>query len=262
MGFGQMNQALSKFLPLFLYPVGLTLLLLLLGILCYLFGRRRFGIILAFLAAVLLYVSSIPATAHFLARTLESRYEQPGSYSRVPAIVLLGGAGVPSLPPRRYPETNQNADRLMHAARLHRQGYARYIIPTGGKNTIIKDFEGSEAEINASLLRELFGIAPRDIIVETESRNTREHGPAVRAIMEQKKLPLEVIVVTSALHMPRAVKVFEKAGFTVHPAPTDFRADEILQRKVMNFMPQASALVQTTAVLHEYYGTAVYAILD
>lgn len=257
-----MNEALSKFLPLFLYPLGLTLLLLLLGVLFTLIGRRRFGIILAFLAAVLLYVSSIPATAHFLARTLESRYEQARSYPRVPAIVLLGGAGVPSLPPRRYPETNQNADRIMHAARLHRQGYARYIIATGGKNTVIKDFEGSEAEINASLLRELFGIAPGDIIVEKESKNTREHGPAVREIMEKKNLPLEVIVVTSALHMPRALKVFERAGFKVHPAPTDFRADETLQRKAMNFMPQASSLAQTTAVLHEYYGTAIYAILD
>lgn len=257
-----MNEALSKFLPLLLYPLGMTLLLLLLGILFYLFGRRRFAMFLTFLAALLLYASSIPATAHFLARTLEGRYEQPGSYSRVPAIVLLGGAGVPSLPPRRYPETNQNADRIMHAARLHRQGYARYIIPTGGKNTVIKDFEGSEAEINASLLRELFGIAPRDIMVETESKNTREHGPAVRKVMEEKKLSLEVIVVTGAMHMPRAVKVFEKAGFTVHPAPTDFRADKTLQRKGMNFMPQASALAQTTAALHEYYGMAVYAILD
>jgi uncharacterized SAM-binding protein YcdF (DUF218 family) len=83
----------------------------------------------------------------------------------------------------------------------------------------------------------------------------------VRSILQQRELPLDVIMVTSAMHMPRAAMVFESYGFTVYPAPTDFRADASFQKKAINYLPQAGALANTTAALHEYYGMLAYEIL-
>lgn len=118
------------------------------------------------------------------------------------------------------------------------------------------------AEVNADILAASLSVPSSVILLEERSRNTYEHAPNVRALLESRKLPLEVILVTSALHMHRSVLVFERHGFTVHPAPTDFLADEHLEPDVMSYLPQAGTLARTTAAVHEYVGLVAYNLLD
>jgi len=249
---------LSKFLPLPFYPAGMTFLLCLFCFLALLRGRRKWGLFFAGLALVVFTVSSLPVTSYLLTRSLEKQYLPRAEYPEASAIVLLGGAEVPPEPPRLYPETNMNADRILHAARLYRQKAAPYIIPTGGKFSNLKHYKGTAAEVSAELLTELFGVPREAILLEGKSRNTSDHGPAVRAILEGKGLPLTVILVTSARHMPRSVKVFEKAGFTFYPAPTDYSTNQESVLEVRSFIPTAEALDGTTRTLHEYYGLLAY----
>jgi uncharacterized SAM-binding protein YcdF (DUF218 family) len=249
-----------KFLPLLLYPAGLTALLALLGLLALIFGRRKKAVSFVVLAMVIFVGSSLPATSHFLNRSLEGRYLPLEEYPKVSAIVLLGGAEVPPNPPRVHPETNMNADRIMHAARLYHQGVAQYIIPTGGRFRLEKTYQGTAAEVSEALLAELFDVPREAILVEGESLITGDHGAAVRAVLEAKGLPLKVVVVTSARHMPRSVKVFEKSGIEFFPAPTDFGADAEYVWEARSFIPTAEALDGTTRALHEYYGLAAYRV--
>jgi uncharacterized SAM-binding protein YcdF (DUF218 family) len=256
-----MIHILSKFLPLPFYPVGLTAVLCFFTFMALLFKKTRSAAFYSFLAFVVLSVSSMPVTSHLLVRSLESAYSPQVKYARASAIVLLGGAGVPPLAPRIYPETGEAGDRIMHAARLYRQEAAPLMILTGGKISFLKEYEGSEAEVNEELLVELFDVPRSAILLDTMARNTHDHAPNVRSILQQRGLPLEVIVVTSAMHMPRAVMVFESYGFAVTPAPTDFRAEESFQKKAINYFPQVGALAGTTAALHEYYGMLAYELL-
>jgi uncharacterized SAM-binding protein YcdF (DUF218 family) len=253
--------AVYKFVPLLLYPAGMTFLLSLASLVALALKKKGRALFLVVLALTVFTVSALPVTSHVLTRSLEGQYLPQAEYSKASAIVLLGGAEVPPEPPRIHPETNVNGDRILHAARLYRQGAAPYIIPTGGKYRKLKHYRGTAAEVNAALLVELFGVPQEAILLEGESRTTGDHGRLVRAILEEKGLPLEVLLVTSASHMPRSVRVFEKAGFTLHPAPTDFSADEEFLWEVRSFIPTAEALDGTTRAVHEYYGLIAYRLL-
>jgi uncharacterized SAM-binding protein YcdF (DUF218 family) len=77
------------------------------------------------------------------------------------------------------------------------------------------------------------------------------------------------LLVTSALHMPRSLAIFEKQGFEVIPAPTDYEAvwadldeDEIPSPIywLQNMMPSATALELTTRTLKEYLGILIYGL--
>jgi uncharacterized SAM-binding protein YcdF (DUF218 family) len=197
----------------------------------------------------------------FLIRNLESKYNQAPHYPRVSAIVLLGGFTRPALPPRKYVEISEGGNRLLHAARLLKSGYAPFIICTGGKIPFLHDFPGSEARSMSGLLEELMGIDSSAIIIEDKAQNTHDHGPKIREIFEKRGFKKEIILVTSAMHMHRSVKVFRKYGFTVYPAPTDYWTEKKTNWNIFSFLPESGALNGSTVALHEYYGLFAYAIM-
>ncbi|MBD3422604.1 MAG: hypothetical protein GF398_21015 [Chitinivibrionales bacterium] len=248
----------SKLIPVFFYPLGFSLLLIAASGVLALFRKKKTSIILIVASVCTLYISSLSLTEHALVRSLESNYPQPISYPNATAIVLLGGAGRPAIPPRKYHETSHSADRILHAARLFKHRYAPRIITTGGRYHFIKAADVSEAQVNKSLLVELFGIDSSAVITENESLNTHDHPIKIADIINDLRLPHEIILVTSATHMHRSVLCFEKFGFIVHPAPTDFHADERWNFTFMSFLPKSGSLNSVTRALHEYYGMAAY----
>ena len=136
---------------------------------------------------------------------------------RAPAIVVLGGGVQGAAPPRRPdPDLRLAADRVWHAARLYHAGKARRIVLSGGNGTV----EMSEALAMRQFL-EALGVPRSAMLLEEGSSTTRENAAHVAAWLRGDGIR-EIILVTSALHMPRARAVFEAEGLKVHPAPTDF----------------------------------------
>lgn len=179
-------------------------------------------------------------------------------YPNASAIVLLGGAGVPDLPPRAYPELNEAADRLVNAVRLYKKGYAPRIILTGGKTITLLQDHMREADNNAYFLKEFFGIDNAALILERESVNTYEDGLFTERIFEQNHWKKHILLVTSACHMPRAVMIFKKLGFEVYPAPADYNSYARLYNNIYDFFPTAAALKSSTTAIHEWYGIIGY----
>jgi uncharacterized SAM-binding protein YcdF (DUF218 family) len=245
-----MVHLLTKLLPVPLYPLGLSLLLGAIATGLFIFRRNKAGFILLLTSFCVLGIFSLPLTEHLVIRALERRFTPPANFSSCSAVVLLGGAEVPALPPRRYPETNDFGDRIMHAGRIYKTGVAPFLIISGGY-----------AECSARLLQELLGIDSSVIIRELDALNTKDHGRTIRKILAERHLPPDIILVTTAMHMYRSVKVLDKAGFVIQPAPTDYRADARFQWKLINFLPTASSLNGVTSALHEYYGLLTYRVL-
>lgn len=96
--------------------------------------------------------------------------------------------------------------------------------------------------------------------VEANSRNTAENAARLAELLPAQR----IVLVTHASHMRRAVAVFERAGFTVVPAPTAYihgtGSGSIDFLDVFSWLPSASALGATRAVLHEWLGLAYYAL--
>ncbi len=260
-----MGFFLSKIFPALLSPVFLTCLLCLAaGILA---ARRKITSValLAFAAFLLLYAAASPLVALALTRELEKQYDEQASYPKVRAIVLLGGAMIPDLPPRRHPKVNESGDRLLEAARLWRAGLAPTLIATGGAIPFLTGYDKDEASLYARLLTELFDVPDSAILRVSGSQNTYEDALYVSRLFEKNGMRKEILLVTSAMHMPRAARLFRKQGFTVYPAPTDFRAgSEPLQHPLLQpfmMLPSEWALNETADALREYMGLAAYFLM-
>jgi len=110
----------------------------------------------------------------------------------------------------------------------------------------------SEAETMRQALETDFRAAPR--WVESESLNTRENAQRSRALLARDSID-SVYLVTTAWHMPRATRAFERAGFQVIPAPTGYTS---LTPSPLAWIPSAQALRSTHIALREWLGEAWY----
>jgi uncharacterized SAM-binding protein YcdF (DUF218 family) len=252
---------LSKLLPLFLYPVGLSCVLLVVAIATF-WKRPQIAAIAMATALGILLFSSNAWVAEALMRSLESQYRPATTYPKVAAIVILGGATRPPVAPRVWPEVLEGGDRILYAARLYREGYAPKLILTGGRIDWKEGTNASEAQDIATLL-EFMDIPASAMLLERTSLNTHENAVNVKAILAQEKLQGPILLVTSAFHMPRSMAIFKKEGMAAIAAPTDYLFGETtpisgISSFLLKLFPDAEAMHQTTIALKEYIGMAVY----
>jgi len=241
---------LHKFLPLLISPLFLIITLVLWG---SLYRSRRAGI-----AAIgILIICSLPLISNKLISYLERDYSlaPPVSAKTADAIVVLSGMvrtidGANGL---EY-EWNEASDRIFSGIDLIKENKAPVLVLTSGK------LPWSVGKPEGEYLRgiaEKFGV-PSDMIILTENvQNTDQEAKAVIKLLN-KEAP-NIILVTSAFHMPRAQMVFAAAGFAVSPFPVDFlsKADDT---KIMDFMPDAKAFKDTSFFVRELIGRFYYSL--
>jgi uncharacterized SAM-binding protein YcdF (DUF218 family) len=253
---------LSKLLPRLVYPVGLTSILIILALVLH--KRRRWQRALLVSAFVLLWLGGNRWVAFSLARSLEWRYLPQGEIPNAEAIVVLGGGTEAPLAPRPGVEINGAGDRVLYAAALYHQGKAPYLLLTGGR--LSWNVTGSTPASEMAALLKTLNVPEEALWLEPDSQNTYENAVNSRAILERQGIH-QIILVTSALHMPRSLMLFESQGLDVIPAPSDFTVTEagwqslteINPPKILlNLLPSASNLELTTQSLKEYIGMLIY----
>lgn len=254
-----MFLSLSKILPLFVYPLGLSILLVLLGLLLLLARGRGAASLLLLTSVALLWAASTPALSTWLEMGIQNRYP-PRSVEELAAAdcaIVLGGIMGQATPPRVRSELSGSVDRILLASRVFRQGKAGKIVVAAGNLPWITATQ-PEAELIRDLLVE-WGVPTEAILLDTESRNSRENAVNARKLMEREGLH-SAFLITSANHMPRALAVFHRVGImAVLPLSTDV-AVPIRTDTVFAWLPDAGALEQSTAVIKEYVGLLVYRI--
>jgi len=101
------------------------------------------------------------------------------------------------------------------------------------------------------------GVPDKDIIVESESRNTLENATFTKEILNKKAVGKNVLLITSAIHMPRSKYIFNKMGMIVDIYPVDFkvRRHEEVSFDITNYVfPKIGALEGWDALIHEWVG--------
>jgi uncharacterized SAM-binding protein YcdF (DUF218 family) len=250
----------------FLSPLCTTLLLWLSAGAGWAFGWRRLGLVLASAGFVLLSVCSTPWVADRLQSDLEGRFRafSPQAAPVADAIVVLGGAVAGPRPPER-PNLilGPASSRVWHAAALYRAGKARWVVVAAG-NRPEQATEQVEAEVIGQILFQL-GVPRSAIVLEGESRTTRENARNVRPILDRLGVR-RVLLVTSAQHMPRALQTFTKVwgpgGPQLIPAVTDVRGRAEPLNGAEVWLPSLDALLSVTKSLKEFAGMAALAIIQ
>ena len=240
-------------------PIGLVIELSLVALLFLWNGWKKTSATFLVSAMLVLWSASMPFVAHTLLGKLEQDYPAV-MMTEVPArqcIVVLGGTVEPVLPPRIDIDMHEAVDRLRKAAQLYRVARGRVIIVTGG-NQPWSPFTEPEANSMKTLLLE-WGVPAEAIVLESESRNTRENAVYSIELMEDLDCG-EPLLVTSAAHMKRSVAVFDKLGVTVFPVSADVRVIRNSKLMLLDFLPDADALNMTTDAMREWIGQKVYQV--
>lgn len=246
---------LSKILDFILLPVLWIGVVLLVAALTKQRRRKQRRLVAGLVLLVVL-------TNPFLVRVALNQWERP--YRTAAAIrqpydyaIVLGGF---SYWDGRYGRLTfgEASDRLMQALDLYRSGKVRKLVLSGGPGSLFNTEEREAAYLKAYLLRS--GIPERDLLMESNSRNTHENAVFVARLLEGRGG--SSLLVTSALHMRRAEACFAKAGLAVSTWPTDrltppeARAFE----PPYLFLPSSTALDHWERLVREIVGYGAYAL--
>jgi uncharacterized SAM-binding protein YcdF (DUF218 family) len=212
---------ISKLLWLFAAPGNFLLLLLVAGVVRSIASARRRGFVLIAAATLgFLAIATLPIGV-WLAAPLENRFPTAVLPARVDGIVVLGGSVDPVLSlARGQVALTVAAGRITETVTLARRYPTARILISGGDGRLNPGVL-SEAGTSRDLLIQL-GVAPDRIAIESAARNTYENAVLSYAAAQPK--PGETwLLVTSAMHMPRAIGCFRRVGWTIAPYPVDYR---------------------------------------
>ena len=241
-----------KFISLWLLPPG-CIILLLAALTFYLFKRKAAGKFAAALITLMLYFASLMPTAQLLTHGLESRYTQQSAV-KADVIAVLGGGAVSGVPDIDGEGALAAAgmNRLATGMRLQRMLGVPLIV-SGGQ---VLD-SGGEAEIAKRVLISM-GVKENMVYTDTKALNTSQNAQNIISACRENGWK-RIIVVTSALHMPRAMQNFaavKDSDIEVTAYPCDYLSSGKIVISPFSFVPQAYALDLTAMALKEYLALA------
>ena len=241
-----------KALSLAIMPLGLSFLALIIAFILLICKRRRAALLLLLCLFAWLWFWSTPWWSNYLQGRLESQYtwRPAGVYPVADAIVSLGG-GIRGDAGPKMPsfDLGAAADRELFAAQLYHAGKSKVIIVSAGVDPLSGTGVAGEAQ---KKFLEMLGVPSNAIRVEGLSLNTIDNAVEVKRLMEPVK-GKSILLVTSAMHMPRAYWLFSRTGLQIIPAPADF---EVMQMpfSLNLLLPDAGALGGSTLAAKEIIG--------
>ncbi|VVB88614.1 Uncharacterised protein [uncultured archaeon] len=222
-------------------------------------SRLKIGWYLLIAGACILYFLSIAPISNTLVYSLESQYQPPPKedLETLDIIVILGGGIYPPDGLRKSPEASGTTySRLFNGVKVFKQSSAKVLVLSGAGSVSNE----SEAEVMKNLAI-MLGVPEDKIITETKSNNTLEQAIEIAELFppsENKRIG----IVTSALHMPRAVQAFQEKfpKKDIVPIPVGYISSSP-EYSLNSFIPAADAFMTSTDAIHEEIGMIWYHFL-
>ncbi len=209
-------------------------------------------------ATCILYLLSITPVSNLLVYSLENQYQPLSSevLEEVDIMVVLGGGIMSSGGFRRYPEASgATYSRVFNGVKIFRQSGAKKLVLSGAGGQ--RD-GGTNADVMKNIAIAL-GISENMIITEGKSRNTMEHAVDLAKLLPLGGERMRIGLVTSALHMQRAVQAFSKKfpKNTVVPIPVGYIYSP-LKCSFENLIPCSDSFSTSSYAIHEWIGILWY----
>ena len=241
---------LHKILPTFVLPIMLVIIVILIGLIK---NKKK----LIYIAIGVLYILSTPIFSNNFFKLVEgNEYRKPiSAIDSSDAIVVLSGMlEINEVGDSTYIEWG-DPDRFFGGIALFKAGKAQKLVFTGGKMPWDKAMK-TEGEV----LKEYAisnGIPNEKIFVTKDVENTADEAVAVKELISPSK---RIILITSAYHMYRAKRLFEKQGFIVIPYKVDYKVAGNSKVTLMDLLPSAINLELTETGIRELIGRLFYLV--
>ncbi len=248
---------IKKFLQTLFLPPTLIYLLLFVSLIL-IFMKKKLGKRLLVFTLVLFYLLSIMPVSNLLLRTLENKYPPllipPND---IKYVAVLGGGAINH--DTRLPSTSRlnssSTARLLEGIRLFNQLDEAVLITSGGSSKAIP-IEGLTC-FQMKELAVLMGVEKEKIMPLCNARDTYEEAKNIQEALGDKPF----LLVTSALHMPRAMFFFNKIGLNPIPAPADFKGQSKYNYSYSPLVPSVGHFSDSSSAIKEFIGQIFYRFL-
>jgi uncharacterized SAM-binding protein YcdF (DUF218 family) len=243
-----MSLYLHKILPIIFLPSGFIICLIFIGLI-----KRK--PLLIWLALILFYLFAMPIVSDSIFKYVE-RGQVIKDITKVPkadAIVVLGGMF-------NYVKTETGGlnewgdpDRFFGGIELFKAGKAPDIIFTGAKMPWAEKDQETEGESLKKYAIQ-FGVPDSSIKISGLVTTTEDESKELRKLLPNTK---NIILVTSAFHMPRSKNLFERQGFEIIPFPVDSKVS-FESTTVLDYLPEADSFKKSETGIRELIGRLFY----
>jgi len=219
-------------------------------------SRRPWRVFVA--AIVVFYLLTTPIGANLLVfslsagmKPMQTREEARGADT---VVILSGGvdstrAGGVVLAQLSTASTL----RVLEAARVYKLIGARLVIVSGGIADERLELQPESKPMSEALIAA--GVPAANIALDVDARDTYDHPRTIRPILEAHHVR-QFVIVTSPMHMRRALAVFRKAGFNPVGSVTLLRSDHLKPPPL--FVPNDDSLLLSDASIYDYAGWLYY----
>jgi uncharacterized SAM-binding protein YcdF (DUF218 family) len=169
------------------------------------------------------------------------------------AVVVLSGGRHNAPGPAGVSEWG-NADRFFAGVDLVLAGKAPTLVFTGGGPSRADGV--TEGDVLRTFALRL-GVADEAIVVTGRVATTEDEADELACMVRDGASMHRhgrILLVTSAFHVPRAARAFERRGFEVWPFPVDFRSPEPEPIRWTQFLPSSGALQNVEMAWREVIG--------
>ena len=146
-------------------------------------------------------------------------------------------------------------DRFFGGIALFKAGKAQKLVFTGGKMPWDKAKKTEGAVLKEYAISN--GIPAEMIFVTKDVENTADEAVVVKELISPSK---RIILVTSAYHMYRARRLFEKQGFIVIAYKVDYKTSRNNKTTLIDFLPSAGNIELTETGIKEIIGRLFYLV--
>ena len=239
-----------KILQWFLVPSGFIFIFLIVGLILIFRKKRKLkkiGKIFLAVGVALFYFFSITPVTDLILSPLENRYQpiEIEDLDKANTVVLLLGG------------KESDVLRASEVLRIfnfqipifNQFSNSNFQIIVSGTDPL-----GTEKEEAKNLKAYLIerGIPSENIILEDQSRNTKESAENIKKMIGKEPF----FLVTSAYHMPRSMEIFKMVDAMSIAAPCDFKKENVYS--VLDFFPDAKNIRNADLAFHEYFGIIFY----
>ena len=240
---------LSKILAFLLFPLLYVFVLLLMAVLAKNAKRKRKYLLWGI---GLLYFFSNSFLINRLAKAWDIAPAQLPQNKTYSAAIVLGGFASDDKDGRGM--FGPSADRFIQGVLLQKTGAVKYILVSGGNGNLNPTAfrEGAWAKYQLKAAQ----VPDSCILIEDQSRNTLENASLTKSLLQQHKQRGPYLLVTSAFHMRRSVRIFKKMGVDVIAYPCNYIAGTN-DFSLGEFVPSADALNKWNIYIKEMIGLAV-----
>jgi uncharacterized SAM-binding protein YcdF (DUF218 family) len=241
------HSLFSRFYLFFLSPANWVILLVVAAYFCRTYTARKRVLIAATIITVV-FGNEIIYNHVMMAWQPKPVTLESGKYD---AAIILGGMGWVEEKEAGY--FRKAADRFIQCTKLYHTGrIQRILISAGGT---------ADSPVEATFLKQQFisqGIREAALLIDDKSTTTFENALFSKRIIDSAGLTPPFILVTSAIHLYRAQKTFEKQGIRVVGYPSDYDVVNVNQFFTDYFWPDVDVLDKWKYLLKEWVGIIGY----